>query len=124
MSIRANAITGGTTSRSSRLRVNNNNNNNYIIRLKKKKKSIQNDSKKREEPAFPREKEEARSRGGGAPMGRLAKVERLVTWDVTWSLLENSRHVRGGAIVAPSRNTLGQVTRIISGEARNTGQLD
>lgn len=39
------------------------------------------------------------------------------------SLLENSRHVRGGAIVAP-RNTVGQVTRIISGEARNTGQLD
>lgn len=65
-------------------------------------------------------------RGRGKTEKKDGKVGRKVETlrrTLRGSLLENSRHVRGGAIVAP-RNTVGQVTRIISGEARNTGQLD
>lgn len=69
---------------------------------------------------FPRRRGRGKTKEKDGKVGR--KVETLRR-TLRGSLLENSRHVRGGAIVAP-RNTVGQVTRIISGEARNTGQLD
>lgn len=71
-------------------------------------------------PRFLDEEKEAEEIIGPGEFGRMVETLRRT---LRGSLLENSRHVRGGAIVAP-RNTVGQVTRIISGEARNTGQLD
>lgn len=76
-----------------------------------------------EESASPRRRRKGKRRKYSALASLGERSKRYVESYVD-SSLENSRHVRGGAAIVAPRNTVGQVTRIISGEARNTGQLD